>query len=282
MDEPTVATMTIGPVTRDDVERSIPRGSGRDSADRMPAVDPDVWGDHLRYARHRDPDALRRLVEEYAQYARSLARKMRRGYEELDDLDQIAMEALVVSLGRFDPERGIPFCAFATPTILGSLRRHFRDHGWLVRVPRRVHEFATQIRDATAKLTVELSRSPTTEELAAEVGIDVDTLLEAQDALHARDARSLDFAIGDDTLGDLVGQDDPALDLMVDRIAAERAIATLDDDDREILELYYVGGLTQSEVARRIGVSQMQVSRRLASILARLRALAADEPTRAG
>jgi RNA polymerase sigma-B factor len=270
------AVAVTGHVSSADVERSIPRGTSPDSIDRQPAVDPDVWRDHLRYARTRDPDALNRLVTEYAQYARSLARRMRRGYEELDDLDQIALEGLVVSLGRFDPERGIPFCAFATPTILGSLRRHVRDHGWLVRVPRRVHELATSIRDATAKLTVDLSRSPTTEELAAAVGVDVDTLLDVQDALHARDARSLDHAVGGESLGDLVGHDDPALDHLVDKVAAERAIATLGDDDREILDLYYGQGLTQSVVAARIGVCQMQVSRRLASILARLRTLAAD------
>lgn len=273
MDE---AVAVTGHVSSADVERSIPRGTSPDSIDRQPAVDPDVWRDHLRYARTRDADALNRLVSEYAQYARSLARRMRRGYEELDDLDQIALEGLVVSLGRFDPERGIPFCAFATPTILGSLRRHVRDHGWLVRVPRRVHELATSIRDATAKLTIDLSRSPTTEELAAAVGVDVDTLLDVQDALHARDARSLDHAVGGESLGDLVGHDDPALDHLVDKVAAERAIATLGDDDREILDLYYGQGLTQSEVAAHIGVSQMQVSRRLASILARLRTLAAD------
>lgn len=263
-------------VCQSEVERSIPRGDGPGSDDRRPAVDPAVWHDHLAYARNRDPDALARLVAEYARYARSLARRMRRGYEDVDDLDQIALEALVVSLGRFDPERGIPFCAFATPTILGSLRRHFRDHGWLVRVPRRVHELATSIRDATAKLTVDLSRSPTTEELAAEVGIDVDTLLEVQDALHARDTRSLDHVVGDETLGDLVGVTDPTIDHVVDLVAVERALATLGDDDRRIVDLYFFQDLTQSEVADRIGVSQMQVSRRLASIVARLRSLAAD------
>jgi len=242
-----------------------------------------VWRDHERYARDRDPAALDRLVREYGRYARSLAERMHRGHESIEDLEQIAMEALVVALRRFEPERGLPFPALATPTILGALRRHYRDQGWLVRVPRRVHELATALRDATAHLTVVLGRAPTVAELARHLDVAVDTVLEAQEALHARDTRSIDASFGDDRrLVDDLGGDDPGLSAAEDRLAAADAIGTLGARDRELLRLYFVEERTQSEVAEVLGVSQMQVSRLLSSVLRRLRQRVAPREGPAG
>src|SRR4051812_6213693 len=118
--------------------RSIPRGGPGCSASE-PAVDPGVWLDHVRYARDRNPAALDRLVREYERYARSLARRRRRGRDSWEDVNQVALEALVLALKRFDPERHLPFPAYGPPPILGSVRRHYRDRGWLLRVPRGVH-----------------------------------------------------------------------------------------------------------------------------------------------
>lgn len=242
-----------------------------------PAHDPAVWEDHRRVAVHDDAEALERLVVEYERYARSLASRLHRGHEPREDLDQIALEALVLALKRFDPDRGLPFPAFATPTILGAIRRHYRDHGWLVRVPRRVHEFVGAQREATERLSVELHRPPTDDEVAADLGIDGGELRSATAALHARDTRSLDAALGDDgSLGERVGGDDPELALAEDRVAAATAIRGLDRSSQRLLRLYFFEERTQVEIAELLGVSQMQVSRLLRDALRRVRSASLD------
>src|SRR5690606_70032 len=148
---------------------TVPRGSTADDWHQRPAVSFGVWFDHVRYARTGDGDRLAALVRQYETYAVSLAYRMHRDREPLEDLEQVAREALVHALQRFDPERGIPFPAFASPTILGSLRRHFRDHGWSVRVPRNVHEIAGARHQAVERLTGVLGREPSTEEIAGEL-----------------------------------------------------------------------------------------------------------------
>ncbi|MCU1370999.1 MAG: polymerase subunit sigma [Ilumatobacteraceae bacterium] len=254
------------------LERTIPRGRHERDEDQTPAVDQRVWLDHLEFARTGDAAVLARLVAEYERYARSLARRMWRDGEPSEDLDQVALEALVVALRRFDPERGIPFPAFATPTILGSLRRHYRDQGWLVRVPRRVHEFAVAERDTTDRLVVRLGRQPTAAELATEMCVDLDVVLEAQDALHARNTRSFEAAGPDgQLLGDQVGAEDGRLSASVDRVALMEAIRTIDGPAKELLHLYFFEERSQSDIAEHLGISQMQVSRLLSAVLRRLR-----------
>lgn len=243
--------------------------------DRRSPIPEAVWQDHVRLADHGDPDALERLVQEYERYARSLAARLYRRHESREDLDQIALEALVLALRRFDPHRGIPFPAFATPTILGSLRRHYRDHGWLVRVPRPVHELASALREASDRLTAGLGRAPSEHELATELGVELKDLRTARAALHARDTRSLDGTTDDLSLGDRVGAHDPNFDRAESRLAARAAIETLSGRDRQLICRYYIDGLTQSQIAAELGVSQMQVSRLIRSILCRLRQVAA-------
>lgn len=251
-------------------EETIPR----DVVDgRTPSVRPELWKDHVLFARTGDSVVLDRLVREYERYARSLAGRMDRGNEPREDLDQMALEALVIALRRFEPERGIPFPAYATPTIIGALRRHYRDHGWLVRVSRRVHEFAHAQRETADRLTVELGRNPTDIEIAAAMGIDLEDLLLAQEALHARDTRSIDAPVGDAlSLEDRLGEEDPDLGMAEDRLAADAALSTLDDSERRLIRLYYLEERSQSEVAAFLGVSQMQVSRLLRSTMRRLKA----------
>lgn len=242
---------------------------------RRPDVAPDVWADHLRLATDGDPGSLERLVREYERYARSLAGRLHRGHEPREDLDQVALEALVVALKRFDPARGIPFPAFGTPTILGSLRRHFRDHGWLVRVSRPVHELASRLRDSNDRLTADLGRTPTEVELADDLGVDDGELRAALESLHARDTRSLDGAVEEGTLGDLIGVEDRGFARAVDVVSAREAMRSLDDDERWLIHRYYIDEQTQSEIASDLGVSQMHVSRLIRSTIGRLRQMAA-------
>ncbi len=228
---------------------------------------------HRRYARlHRRQD-LRRLVEEYRGYANSLARRMLRGGEPLEDLEQVAAEGLVRALDRFEPERGIPFPAFARPTIVGSLKRHFRDLGWAVRVPRDVHELAGPLRRATDRLWGELGRSPSSRELAAALEVSVSAIDALQQATRARLTRSLAAPVGEDglTVGDRLGAVDGRLALAEDRVALHRALDALDERDKDVLGRYFFLGQSQSVIADAFDVSQMQVSRWIDSSLRRLR-----------
>lgn len=247
-------------------------GTPADRRQRFPGPSQSVLEDHVRVARDDDPAALERLVKEYERYARSLAARLHRGHEPREDLDQIALEALVVSLKRFEPSRGFPFPAYATPTITGAIRRHYRDHGWLVRVPRRVHEFASARREATERLENQLNRVPTDDEIAADLDVDPGELRSCLAAIHARDTRSLDgFVDGDMPLGASLGTDDNQLALAEDRVSAAAAIQHLDRRSRRLLNLYFFEEQTQAQIAATLGVSQMQVSRLLTDALRQVR-----------
>ena len=251
---------------------SVPRGTSASDDRRTPAVDVGIWAEHVRYARSRHPAVRAKLAEEYRGYAVSLARRLHRDGESLDDLTQVAMEALLLALDRFDPERGIPFPAFATPTILGSLKRHYRDHGWSVRVPRRVHEIAVPARKASDRLTHVLGRTPTTAEVAQEVGVDVSTLEAAQEATNARSVSSLDATVGPPERGSAALASDVTDMLRAEnRVALAQALRELSGRERDVLGLYFFDELSQSEIGRRYDVSQMQVSRWITAALRRLR-----------
>jgi RNA polymerase sigma-B factor len=248
-------------------QRTLPRNGD------APGVDPDLWLLHVQYATRSTPELRNRLVEEYQGYALAMARRMHRDGEPIEDLRQVAFEALLLALERFDPERGCPFLGFASLTINGALKRHYRDYGWLMRVPRRVHELAAPIRRATDSLTTELGRAPTLEEVAAELEIDVETLLEAQEADRARSLGPLSVLTNSESGGferDTLGARDPGFDRSTDLIDLRRALDDLDERDRELIGMYYFEERTQSEIAAAIGVSQMQVSRLLQSITRRL------------
>jgi RNA polymerase sigma-B factor len=252
---------------------TIPRGTGRDDPDPAPAVEESLWLLHVRYARAREPEVLGALVEEYQAYAVSLARRLHRQGEPLEDLRQVALESLVVALQRFDPGRGIPFVAYATPTVVGAIKRHYRDHGWALRVPRAAHDLAPAARDAVDRLTAGLGRAPTVAEVAADIGVSEEELLLARSATRARSLISLDAPQRTED-GDRVmeiGEDDASFALAEGRVALEAALRRLGVRDRTVLGLYFFEGLTQSQIAARFGVSQMQVSRWIASSLARLR-----------
>lgn len=254
------------------VGETIPTDLDPDGLPR-PAVDPAVWELHVRYARRRDAASLARLTDEYDRYALSLAHRLHRHGEPLEDLEQIAREALVLALGRFDPTRSIPFPGFATPTILGAIRRHYRDHGWSVRVPRWVHDTTVAVRRAADQLTGTLGRSPTVDEIADCLGISVERILQAEEAAEARNPGSLDADNGEGSGGshELVGRIDAHLVEAENHVALRQAMADLGPRERELIGLYYFEERSQTEIAAHFGVSQMQISRWLASAVGRIR-----------
>ena len=216
------------------------------------------------------------LVERHLRLARSLARRYARTGEPLDDLEQVAYVGLVQAVDRFDPDRGVAFSSFAVPTILGELKRHFRDRTWAVRVPREVRDAVVAVERASERLSSQLGRSPSAAEVAAATGLGVERVLEARDAGRAYRCDSIDRPAGrgedgDLTVGDRLGADDEDLARAVDGIAFDQvAAATLSVRDREVLRLRLRDDLLQREIAERVGLSQMQVSRVLRDALLRL------------
>jgi RNA polymerase sigma-B factor len=235
------------------------------------SVEDDVWRDHVALTRRRDEQARDRLVLHYEGHARSLAKRFYRQREPLEDLQQVALEALLLALQRFDPEHKKPFFGFANPTIIGSLRRHYRDVGWSVRVPRRVHDLASTMRDATELLNQDLGRPPTAKELADLMGIAESEVDQAQAAINARSTDSIDAPIGDQESADIFGAEDKNLGLAENWMAVQQVLAVLPETDRDLLQLYFFDELTQTEIAERTGVSQMHVSRSLSRILRQIR-----------
>ena len=245
---------------------------------RRPAVDPALWQLHVRYARVRDGDVLARLVDTYRPHAEAHARRHFRHGEPMDDLTQVAYEALVHALRRFDPGRGIPFLAFAKPTIIGSLRRHVRDTGWAIRVPRRVHELATPAREATELLTHDLGRPPSPGEVADFIGVPEREVLDAMVAEDVRTTSSLDAPDAASGLqaDQVIGRLDRGFVGIENRTGLMQSLERLSDDDRELLQMYFGEERSQSQIAEVLGCSQMQVSRLLRKAIHRLRRLMVD------
>ena len=225
--------------------------------------------------RHRAGDVRARevLIARYLPLARRLALRYRHTPEPLDDLIQVASLGLVKSVDRWDPSRGLALSSYAVPTILGELRRYFRDRTWAVRPPRELAELSVTIERARDSLTSGLGREPTVDDFAAHLGRPRDAILEAMHAGHARLATSLETQISDEplTMSGAFGADDHGYDEAEDRATFDRLVARLDPRAREVLRLRFDAGLRQSEIARRIGFSQVHVSRIL---MASLEALA--------
>lgn len=204
------------------------------------------------------------------------------GAEPSDDLVQVASLGLMGALDRFDPSRGVPFAGFAGPTILGELRRHFRDRVWTLRVPRGLQERIREIEQAIARLAGTLERSPTVAEIAELLEISESDVLEAMEASDARRTMSLDQPTsleepGEASIGDRVGDEDPGYELVEERSAINAGARALSDLEREILRLRFVEDLTQSRIAEEVGYSQMHVSRILRRALDRIRAASGQD-----
>jgi RNA polymerase sigma-B factor len=228
-----------------------------------------------RRARHR---RLRdELVEEHAGLAYLLARRFAHRGEATDDLEQVALVGLLKAVERFDPGRGFQFSTFATPTILGELKRHFRDHGWAVRVPRSVQDLHLELGRIVAALGQERGRSPTPAEVAERAGVSEEEVLEAMEAGSLYRLSSLDQPASPDdkeasALAARLGDHDPGFEQIEHRAELDELLGTLSDRERQIVELRFFESMTQSEIAERVGISQMHVSRLLARSLELLRA----------
>jgi len=229
------------------------------------------------YAKTRDPALRDELITAHMGLAEYLARRFTNRGEPLDDLVQVASLGLLKAVDRFDPERGLEFSTYATPTIVGELKRHFRDKGWAVRVPRRVQELHLRLGAVVSVLSQEHGRSPTIGEIAQAAAVSEEEVLEAIEAGHAYRFTSLDAPTGNDDEGALsaqLGEEDQGLIDSEHRVTLSPLIAEFPRRERLILHLRFFEGLTQSEIATRLGISQMHVSRLLARSLAQLRARA--------
>jgi RNA polymerase sigma-B factor len=213
---------------------------------------------------HEDGDRAARaeLVERMLPLARSLARRYVGKGEPLDDLEQVASLGLLKAIDRFDVSRDVRFATFAVPTIAGELKRHFRDRGWMLRVPRDIQELSGRVTRARETLTRDLGRSPTVEEVARMLDAGVEQVLEGLRAADSYRLMSLDQPLGDGAGAlEAIGGDDEGYELAEHRVLLRRGLDGLGAREREIVRLRYYEGLTQREIARAVGISQMHVSR---------------------
>jgi RNA polymerase sigma-B factor len=229
-----------------------------------------------RYRERDDQAARAALVERFLPLATQLARRYHRGHEPLEDLIQVASVGLLKAIDRFDPARGTAFSSFAVPTIAGELKRYFRDKGWAIRVPRDLHDLALRVDRATQRLVHTHGRAPTASELADDLGVTIEEVLEAHEAAAAHRADSLDRPRSDDDQDgpqviDTLGGEEPGYLQAEHSATLEPMLSALSDREREILRLRFVEDLTQSEIGDRVGLSQMHISRLLRQAVARLR-----------
>jgi RNA polymerase sigma-B factor len=239
-----------------------------------------------RYAATRDPHTRAQLVERYLPLARYAANHYARRSEPFEDLVQVASLGLLKAIDRFDPSNGATFSSYALPTMLGELRRHFRDRGWAVRPPRTLQEHALLVERATGEQIRLLGRSPAIDDLVEATGLSVEEVLEAREATAAHAATSLSVPVGGDddsaVLGDLMGDDDPGFARADERATIDALLRSLTRREREILRLRMEEDLTQSEIGERVGLSQMHVSRVLRQILDKLHLAAARRARETG
>jgi len=284
MNEPTEALAThvpaqesrTEPVTVEVVEvvevsaRSEKTAADRAHARELFAVLAGMPPEDRRRGRLRDE-----LVEQHLPLVEYLARRFRNRGEPLDDLVQVATIGLIKSVDRFDLERGVEFSTYATPTIVGEIKRHFRDKGWAIRVPRRLQELKLSLTKATSELSQKNGRSPTVAELAGFLGLTDEEILEGLESANAYSAVSLDAPDGGDddspSVSDSLGITDDALEGVEYRESLKPLLERLPAREKKILMLRFFGGMTQSQIAAELGISQMHVSRLLARTLAQLR-----------
>jgi RNA polymerase sigma-B factor len=263
------------PLSADEPRDPGPAASSRAAQDRALFA---------RYLDKRDPVDREMLIERFLPLARQLARRYQRPEEPFDDLYQVACLGLVKAIDRFDLGREVAFSSYAVPTILGEIKRYFRDRTWSVRVPRDLQELALKVDRAVSNLSLDLHRQPTVAEIAERVKAEEEDVLEALEASGAYRATSLDTPRaaedeGGETLGDTLGTDEHGFALAEDRATLARLMRSLSPREREVLRLRFEEDMTQGEIGERIGVSQMQVSRIIRQSLGRLRSFADTRPS---
>ncbi|HXR10862.1 MAG TPA: SigB/SigF/SigG family RNA polymerase sigma factor [Gaiellaceae bacterium] len=244
----------------------------------MPRIDDKIL--LRRYHEQGDLQAREQLIEQYMSLVRSLARRYSYRGEQLEDLVQIGAIGLIKAVDRFDVNRGVELTTYATPNIIGEIKRHFRDKGWSVRVPRGLQELNVRLSRLVEQLTVQFGRSPTIPELAKASGAQEEEVLEALESGRAYSSLSLSAGDGDDDLDPLesIGTEEREYEVSEDRAVLAPGFRALDERERKILQLRFFDGLTQSQIAQQVGISQMHVSRLIRRSLEKIRAeIAADE-----
>jgi len=228
-----------------------------------------------RYHEHGDVSARQALIERHIDFVRRLASRYARRGEQLDDLTQVGCVGLIKAIDRYDGGFGASLTTYAAPNVLGEIKRHFRDRGWSVRVPREIQELNVKLTKVVDELTTKLGRSPSVDELAAATGSSVEQVLEALESSAAYSAMSLSEGPDPDDDGggpmETVGQEDDAFEQSEQRLTLATGIQRLPARERMILHLRFFEGLTQSEIAERVGISQMHVSRLIRGSLDRMR-----------
>lgn len=228
-----------------------------------------------RYKEEGDVEAREKLVMSHMNLVRFLANKFKNRGEPLDDLIQVGYLGLLKAIDRFDPSRGLEFTTYATPTIMGEIKRHFRDKGWSVRVPRRLQELSAKVNQATDVLTTELQRSPKIEEIAEYLDASVDEVLEAMESSSAYNSVPLEGTGNNDnddapSVLDRYATEDSALNFTDDRLIIQEALKGFSPREREVIDLRFLQGMTQIEIAEQLGISQVQVSRLLRRTLKKI------------
>jgi RNA polymerase sigma-B factor len=237
-----------------------------------------------RYHEGGDLEARERLIEQYLPLVRSLARRYSYRGEQLEDLVQVGCIGLIKAIDRFDVDRGVELTTYATPNIIGEIKRHFRDKGWSIRVPRGLQELNVRLSHLIEDLTVQLERSPTIPELAKAAGVEEEEVLEALESGQAYATLSLSAHASGDDNSDLdplesLGQIEHEYEVSEDRAVLAPGLKILDDRERRILQLRFYEGLTQSQIAQQVGISQMHVSRLIRRALEKIREEIAAEQT---
>jgi RNA polymerase sigma-B factor len=237
---------------------------------------------YQRTGGRRERDAL---IERFLPLARSLARRYRRGAEPLEDLEQVASLALLKAVEGFDASRETAFSSYAVPSIVGAIKRHFRDYGWSIHVPRDLQELAVRVERVSEDLSGPTGAAPTAAAIAAHAGVGVEDVLEAREAYRALRSVSLDQPRGEEgdgagTLVDTLAAADSDIPRAFDRVAIDSLLSGLEPREQLIVRLYYHQDMTQAEIGRRLGISQMHVSRLLRQAIRRLVAAAGDDEAR--
>jgi RNA polymerase sigma-B factor len=234
-----------------------------------------------QYRRSRDPSLREELVVQHLPLAKHLARRYSRGIDEQSDLEQVASVGLLKAIERFDPDRGVTFTSYAVPTIVGELKRYFRDRGWSVRLPRNLQELALRVNRVNQELATELGRTPTTSEIARRAGATDEEVLEAWEASGAYRAVSLDTSPHDadgESPPMQLATEEPGFDIVDSAVSLTPVLRALGEREREILRLRFVEDMTQSQIGARLGISQMHVSRLIRRALERLQERAESAP----
>jgi RNA polymerase sigma-B factor len=228
----------------------------------------------IAYHREGDRDAREQALVELMPLVRALANRYAGRGEPLEDLVQVGSLGLIKAVDRFDVDRGVEFSSYAVPTIVGEIRRHFRDKAWAMHVPRRIKELSVRLSRVLDELTTELGRSPTIAELAEATGTEEEDVIDALDSVHAYSTRSLHATFeegGDDTLAERLGTEDAGYEEIEEGSLIDVGLEALDERERRIVELRFFEEMTQSQIAAEIGISQMHVSRLLRRALATMR-----------